>query len=211
MAVVMLGIPYDEHSSHMRGCALGPAAIRSALASGSANWCNESGEDLDPTNPDVGWQDLGDINGLEGPVEGVLDAIRSRVRTALGAGDRVLSVGGDHLITWPVIAAHREIHDQLTILHFDAHPDTYDELDGDRYSHACPFARIMENELADRLVQVGIRTMTPHQAEQTERFGAEVVPAAGWDGTLPELNGPVYISFDLDALDPAHAPGVSHH
>jgi len=101
---------------------------------------------------------------------------------------------------------------QPGILQLDAHPDLYDELDGNRYSHACPFARIMEDELATRLVQVGIRTMTPHQREQAKRFGVEVVEMRNWhSGMAFRFEDPVYISLDMDCLDPAFAPGVSHH
>ena len=86
-----------------------------------------------------------------------------------------------------------------------------DEFEGDRFSHACPFARVMENHLADRLVQVGIRTLTPHLRAQAERFGVEVIDMHAFaSGQRPEVDGPVYLSLDLDALDPAFAPGVSH-
>jgi arginase len=93
----------------------------------------------------------------------------------------------------------------------DAHPDLYDEFDGDRFSHACPFARIMEEGLADRLVQVGIRTATGHQRAQARRFGVEVIEMRQVrDDLRIALDTPVYISIDMDALDPAFAPGVSH-
>ena len=88
-------------------------------------------------------------------------------------------------------------------MHFDAHPDLYDHLDGDRFSHACPFARIMEEGRAARLLQFGIRTMNPHQRAQAERFGVEVHEFRDWDGVIPPLAGPVYVTVDLDALDPA--------
>jgi arginase family enzyme len=94
----------------------------------------------------------------------------------------------------------------------DAHPDLYDDFDGNRYSHASPFARIMEEGLAGRLVQVGIRTMSPHQQAQADRFGVEVIAMRDYRPDLAlQLRGPVYLSLDLDALDPAVAPGVSHH
>jgi arginase family enzyme len=99
----------------------------------------------------------------------------------------------------------------LSVLHIDAHPDLYDEFAGDRYSHACPFARVMEDGLADRLVQVGIRATTQHQREQADRFGVEVIDMQAWAaGTRPTVTGVVYVSLDLDGLDPGFAPGVSH-
>ena len=97
------------------------------------------------------------------------------------------------------------------MLDIDAHPDLYDEFEGDRYSHACPFARVMEEQLAGRLVQVGIRTMTGNQRAQADRFGVEVIDMRAWmHGTRPAVSGAVYMSIDLDGIDPAHAPGVSH-
>jgi arginase family enzyme len=103
------------------------------------------------------------------------------------------------------------VHPELTILHFDAHPDLYDEFEGDRFSHACPFARIMEEGLASRLVQVGIRTMNGHLQEQATKFGVEVIDMRAWGrGERPAVSGPVYLSLDLDVLDPAFAPGLSH-
>jgi arginase family enzyme len=100
----------------------------------------------------------------------------------------------------------------LTVLHIDAHPDLYDQLDGDRFSHACPFARALETGTIARLVQVGIRTLNPHQRAQAARFGVEIIEMRDWHSDLDlRLGGPLYLSVDLDALDPAFAPGVSHH
>jgi agmatinase len=215
MTVKLLGVPYDAHSSFLRGPALAPAAIRAALTCGSANWCTESGLDLDPaTNTD--WADIGDVDVPEdGP--GAVAAIRTAAIAAIADGSRLLSIGGDHMVTWPLVQAVTGSVgtatgvDGLTIVHFDAHPDLYDSLDGDRFSHACPFARIMEEGKVARLVQFGIRTMNPHQRAQCERFGVEVHEFRDWDGTVPALSGPVYVTVDIDALDPAFAPGVSHH
>jgi arginase len=96
-------------------------------------------------------------------------------------------------------------------VHFDAHPDLYDEFEGDRLSHASPFARIMEEKLAARLVQVGIRTLNAPQRAQIARFGVELVEMKDFrPDLLIRAAGPVYVSVDLDGLDPAYAPGVSH-
>jgi arginase family enzyme len=97
-------------------------------------------------------------------------------------------------------------------LHIDAHGDLYDDFEGNKLSHACPFARIMEEKLAKRLLQIGIRTYNAHQREQVKRFNVEAIEMKDWkDGTTLKFNGPVYISLDLDALDPAFVPGVSHY
>jgi len=137
--------------------------------------------------------------------------IEGTVGELMDHGLRPVLLGGDHSISLPVVRAVAERVPELTIVHFDAHPDLYDQLEGNRMSHACPFARIMEERRAKRLIQVGIRTLTGHQREQASKFGVEIVEMRH----LPALDriavaGPVYISFDIDVLDPAFAPGVSH-
>ncbi len=143
------------------------------------------------------------------------EAARGRIEAAVEliarSGRQPLLLGGDHSITYPALRGFRRQYPRLTVLHLDAHPDLYHEFEGDRYSHACPFARVMEERLADRLVQVGIRTMNGHQREQAQRFGVEVIEMKDWhEGRALGLDGPVYVSFDLDALEPGLVPGISH-
>lgn len=208
--VALLGIPLDFNSSHMRGTALGPQKIRDALNSGAMNWCAENGIDL---KKNFDWKDLGDIECDDEYM--AFQKIEAMVAHQIDNNYKVLTLGGDHSVTYPILSAYSRYFSELTVLHFDAHPDLYDELDGNPFSHACPFARIMEEKLASRLIQLGIRTINPHQREQIERFKVEVVEMKNWTGleNLLRLNiqGPVYLSFDLDALDPSVAPGVSHH
>jgi arginase len=140
-----------------------------------------------------------------------LELIEEGVAALLEKGQHPMCLGGDHSVTYPILRAFAQHFSNLTIVHFDAHPDLYNEFQGSRFSHACPFARIMEEKLAKKLIQIGIRTMVPHQREQAERFAVDVIEMR----QLPalerlELAGPVYISFDLDVLDPAFAPGISH-
>ncbi len=123
-----------------------------------------------------------------------------------------LSFGGDHMVAFPIVAALAEAHGSINILHFDAHPDLYDDFDGDPLSHASPFARIMEGGHARRLVPFGIRTLNRHCRDQARRFGVEIVEMRDFaPGRVPIPEGPLYISIDLDGFDPAFAPGVSHH
>lgn len=205
--VAVVGAPVDDSSSFMRGASLAPPRIREVLHSGAANLCAENGIDLAAESR---WKDLGDLV-LDDGVEG-LKQIEATVGNLLERGIRVLTLGGDHIITYPIINAYGSHYRSLNILHLDAHPDLYDELDGNRYSHACPFARIMEEDLVARLVQVGIRTMNPHQRAQAERFGVEVIEMREWQpGQGLAFDGPLYISLDMDVLDPAFAPGTSHH
>ena len=126
-------------------------------------------------------------------------------------GLRPLSLGGDHSITLPLVRAVSKRVPGLTILHFDAHPDLYDDFENNRHSHASPFARIMEEKVAKRLLQIGIRTLNRHQREQAERFGVEIIEMRNVPALEKmKVQGPVYISFDMDVLDPAFAPGISH-
>ena len=204
--VALLGLPTDVNSSHLRGAALGPGAIRAALWSGASNLTSEKGVDLGTPGA---LRDEGDLSLREDAAD--RGRIEKAVAGLLERGLKPLLLGGDHSVTYPVIRAFAARHSNLGILHFDAHPDLYDEYGGNRFSHACPFARIMEEGLARRLVQVGIRTANAHQAAQAERFGVEMVAMSAFDADAVRIpRGPVYITIDLDALDPAFAPGVAH-
>jgi arginase len=202
----LLGVPFDAASSFRRGAASAPAAIREALRSPAGNSWTEALVDVgrDGALADAGDLDLTDVGQARALIERGVDQL-------LGGGGLPLVLGGDHSITYPVLRAVRRRHDTLSVLHIDAHPDLYDEFEGDRYSHACPFARVLEEGLIDRLVQVGIRAMTRDQRAQASRFGVDVIDMRAWiDGRRPQITGPVYVSIDLDGLDPAYAPGVAH-
>jgi agmatinase len=214
--LALLGLPWDRSSSFERGAADGPPHIRRALWSPSTNSATEAGADIEPATLD----DHGDLALGENPAE-ARQAIERGVSAILAAGGVPLLLGGDHSVTYPVLCGFRHHGRPASVLHIDAHGDLYDEFplpghgeragQGDRYSHACPFARVMEEELTGRLVQVGIRTQTAHLRAQAARFGVEVFAMARWaDVPVESLPGPVYVSLDLDGLDPAFAPGVAH-
>ena len=204
----LVGLPTDSHSSFLRGPAQAPDAIRAALASDHANNASESGLEL---GTDILVEDVGDL--ALGENEQDIDLIVEAARNA--AADRgtvPIFLGGDHMVSHPIVAGIASVVGPVNILHFDAHPDLYDDFGGDPLSHASPFARIMERGLAKRLVQVGIRTMNSHCRDQVARFGVEVVEMREFaPERVPIPDAPLYISIDLDALDPAFAPGVSHH
>jgi agmatinase len=203
--IALIGFPVDEYSSFLRGAAEAPPLIRAALFSDASSLWSENGTDLGAASVIL---DAGDL--VFSPGKDVFEEIEDAVQALLKRGLRPISLGGDHSITYPVVRAVARRHAGLTVLDFDAHPDLYDEFGGSRRSHACPFARIMEEGLARRLVQVGVRTINAHQRQQAERFGVEFIEMKDWIDILPELESPVYVSFDLDALDPAFAPGVAH-
>lgn len=202
----LIGLPYDASSSYLRGAADAPQLIRAALGSPAGNSWAEAGVDIAGA---AGLEDAGDAVLSQGA--GARAQIRAAIHAVLASGRRPIALGGDHSVTYPVLQAIHQAFGAVTVLHVDAHPDLYDSFEGDRYSHACPFARILEERLAARLVQVGIRCMTGHQREQAVRFGVEVIDMHAWsDGVRPKVSGPVYLSLDLDGIDPAHAPGVAH-
>ena len=209
--VTLVGVPWDEQSSFMRGAAAAPDAIRAALQSPSSNLSSESGLEF---GADAVLADAGNLRVPAGGTAAAIDAIARATADLLGRGTAVIALGGDHAVTLPLVRAHAERFPGLQILHLDAHPDLYLDFEGNCYSHACSFARIMEAGLAARLVQVGIRTMNAAQRPQAARFAVEQIAAQEWDSSVAEsirFDGPVYLSLDLDVLDPAFAPGVSHH
>ena len=165
-------------------------------------------------------------------------AVAAAAAAVAAAGAAPLALGGDHSVTFPLLRGLRRGRETrapgtvaaegLTIVHFDAHPDTYEwrAFDGNPWSHAAPFARAAEEGLCTRLVQLGVRCMTPHLRAQADALGRRLGAPVEAHGMLAlsrgggleaaaralgeGVEGPVYVSFDLDVLDPAHAPGVSH-
>ena len=199
----LLGIPFDAHSSFARGPAQAPKKIREAFHSSASNAWTETGVDL---SSDGALLDDGDLKFSSD--EAAFQEIETAILRQLERRLCPISLGGDHSITFPIMRAIAHVYPKVTLVHFDAHPDLYDEFDGNRHSHACPFARILEEKLASRLIQIGLRTINGHQREQAQKFGVEqyemrALPPA----KVLNLSGPVYVSFDVDVLDPAFAPG----
>ncbi len=205
--VRLIGAPTDSHSSFLRGAAGAPALIRAALRSDHGNMSAENGLEL---GSDIPLEDAGDLP--LGESEGDFELIRGATASAARDGAVPILLGGDHMVSFPAVSGVADALGPVSILHFDAHPDIYDDFEGDPLSHASPFARILERGLATRLVQVGIRTLNRHCREQAERFGVEVVEMRHFaPERVPIPEGPLYVSIDMDGFDPAFAPGVSHH
>lgn len=205
-AVTVLGFPTDCNSSHLRGPAKAPAFIRRELANEGANPFSES--ELNLRDRGV-YDDLGDIPMAEDVTD--VNTIEDAVSTQLAEGKRVLSLGGDHFVTYPIVRAYAKRYPYLSIVHIDAHPDLYPIFGGNKLSHACPFARILEETCVKHLTQIGIRTMSSKQREVADRYNVRVFRPSELGQSYAALpSGPVYFSLDLDGLDPAFAPGVSH-
>ena len=203
--VALIGLPTDRNSSYLRGPARAPQAIRDAMASDMGHLTAEDGTDLGPVLDDRGDLALGED-------EGDHDLIGQAAGAAFAAGP-ALFLGGDHYVTWPILRGLKAAGRQPPhIVHFDAHSDTYPDYAGNRFSHASPFTRILEEGLCASLTQVGVRTVNAVQRAQIDRWGIRVFGPEALDAARAALpGGEVYVSFDLDGLDPAFAPGVSHH
>jgi agmatinase len=206
--IAILGVPFDEKSSYRRGAAAGPAAIR-AVSTGKC-YCGytELGVNLEE---DTILVDLGDVD-TSGDPDKTFALTEKAVAKILEKGAVPFVLGGDHSITYPVLKAFSRTHKPLDVLHFDAHPDLYDDLYGDRLSHACPMARVLEDGLAASIVQVGVRAVTAAHRSKALKHGVRMIEMKEiGDPLFLKFSNPLYISFDLDSLDPAFAPGVSHH
>lgn len=200
--IILQGLLFDDKSSFMRGTAAAPPAIRKILNNGAGNFFTENGINL----ADHPYEDKGDFTFTN-----YFD-IEEVTANNLEMGIPLLTLGGDHSITYPVVKAVTKSYPAIDILHFDAHADMYDEFEGDKYSHACPFARIMEERLTENLTQVGIRTLNTHQKEQAIKYNVDIREMRNLKtDDLRVFKNPLYISLDMDAFDPAFAPGVSHH
>jgi agmatinase len=204
--VALVGFPTDSNSSYKRGPSKAPPAIRTAMWSDAGNPYTENGVRLREGENVV---DAGDAPLRETGEDRA--AIEATILKQLELGRRVVSLGGDHSITYPIVRAFARRYPKLNIVHFDAHPDLYPSFGGNSFSHACPFARILEDVEIGSLVQIGIRTMTPPQRELADRHGVRVFGPDELDEARRALpGGDVYVTLDLDGMDPAFAPGVSH-
>ena len=204
--ISILGIPTDKHSSFLEGAAVAPPLIIKEFHSDAGNKFTENGLDLGKKGL---WEDIGLIKLMDSDNE--FDKIKDSIEDVLNNRNYPISIGGDHSITYPIIAGYHKFYPKVNILHFDAHPDLYENFENDPFSHASPFARIMENNLANELIQIGIRTMTDHQKGQVDKYNIRVITMNEFSSDLVlKFDDPVYISIDLDGLDPAYAPGVSH-
>ncbi|GMP42926.1 hypothetical protein CsSME_00012499 [Camellia sinensis var. sinensis] len=218
----LLGIPLGHNSSFLQGPAFAPPHIREAIWCGSTNTSTEEGKEIDDPRvlTDVGDVPVQEIRDTGVDDDRLMNTISESVKLVMEQNPlRPLVLGGDHSISYPVVRAVSEkLGGPVDILHLDAHPDIYEAFEGNKYSHASSFARIMEGGYARRLLQVGIRSINWEGREQGKRFGVEQFEMRTFSKDRPFLENlklgegvkGVYISVDVDCLDPAFAPGVSH-
>ncbi|KAK8963183.1 Arginase [Platanthera guangdongensis] len=221
-SATLLGIPLGHNSSFLQGPAFAPPRIREAIWCGSTNSSTEEGKELNDPRvlTDVGDVPVQEIRDCGINDDKLMNIISESVKIVMEEETlHPLILGGDHSISYPVVRAISEkLGGPVDILHLDAHPDIYDAFEGNKYSHASPFARIMEGGHARRLLQVGLRSINKEGREQGKRFGVEQYEMRTFSRDRQMLENlrlgqgvkGVYISVDVDCLDPAFAPGVSH-
>ena len=209
--VAVTGIPLDTATTNRPGARFGPRAIRAA--SSIMAWEKPYGMEFDPFDK-LAVVDAGDCFFDHGRPENTPDEIEAHAFGIIDQGPALLSLGGDHFVSYPLLRAHQRKHGgALSLLHFDAHSDTWAD-DNDRIDHGTMFWWAAKNGLVDpaKSVQIGIRTTNPDtlgfniiDAPDVHASGVEAVVAR-----TREILGdrPVYLTFDIDCLDPSHAPGT---
>jgi len=215
--VAIVGVPYDGGTSYRPGARLGPREIRSQSSLIRSYSYFQRVAPFDVLNV----ADVGDVDPPPVSIEQAYAAIESRIGAIADAGARPLVVGGDHSITLPVLRALAKRHGPLALVQFDAHIDTWDEYFGGKYFHGTPFRRAIEEGVIDgsRFIQVGIRgpmygeeDFEFHRAHRITMIDIDQVKARGVAWTVGEvrrvLTGPSYMTFDIDGVDPAFAPGT---
>lgn len=207
--IQLLGIPYDANSSFLRGPSFAPDRIRLMEKEGSANCFAENGMEILEGKT---YRDAGNVQFPQNDSATAFGCIQDAVKSITKEGQKVLCLGGDHSVSWPIIDVLSDQYKGLNVLHLDAHADLYENFDENPFSHASPFARVMESGKVASLTQVGIRTLNTHQRNQAMRYQVKIIEMKHFNLCfLSLLKGPLYLSLDLDVLDPAFAPGVSHH
>lgn len=208
--VAVVGVPFDLATTNRPGTRLGPRAIRAASA--SLAWCAPYAWDFDPCER-LNVIDWGDTHFDHGRPERVPDALRETFRTFASAGVAALALGGDHFISYPILQALHEAHGPLALIHFDAHSDTWEDHD-ERVDHGTMFWHAARTGIVDvaHSIQIGMRTLNPED-HGYRVLDARWLHAHGADACTAAIHERVgerkcYVSFDIDFLDPAFAPGT---
>jgi agmatinase len=215
--VAIVGVPYDGGTSYRPGARMGPREIR---AQSSLIRSYSSFQKVAPFDR-LNVADVGDVDAPPVSIEKAYDAIEARISAIVGAGARPIVVGGDHSITLPVLRALAKRHGPLGLVQIDAHIDTWDEYFGGKYFHGTPFRRAIEEGIIDgsRFIQIGIRgpmygedDFDFPRAHGVTTIDIDQVKARGIPWVVDEmrrvLTGAVYMTFDIDGVDPAFAPGT---
>ncbi len=209
--LVVSGVPFDTATSNRPGSRFGPRAIRAASIQSA--WARHFPWEFDPFEV-LACIDYGDCYFDHGMPQDTPAAIEAHADRILAAGCAMLTLGGDHFISYPLLKAHAKKHGALALIHFDAHSDTWPDEEGQRIDHGTMFYHAARDGLVDpaRSVQIGLRTTND------DHMGFQVLDAREVHRSSPEQiaerirarvgDRPVYLTFDIDCLDPAFAPGT---
>ena len=205
--VVLYGMPMDWTVSYRPGSRFGPARIREVSVG-----LEEYSAYLDRELEDIKYYDAGDIPLPFGNPQKSIDIIEEFVDQVLAAGKFPLGMGGEHLVSWPVMKAVFKKYPDLAIIHFDAHTDLREEYEGEPLSHSTPIRKIAEHIGPNNVYSFGIRSGMKEEFEWAKQNGMHISKFEVLEPLkeiLPSLAGrPVYVTIDIDVLDPAHAPGT---
>jgi len=204
---VIYGMPMDWTVSYRPGSRFGPQRIREASIG-----LEEYSPYLDRELDDVNYFDAGDIPLPFGNAEKSLDLIAGFIRQLLINGKIPVGMGGEHLVSWPVMKTVADNYDNLAIIHMDAHTDLREEYEGEPLSHSTPIRKIAEYIGPKNVYSFGIRSGMKEEFDWAKENGMEIHKFEVLEPlkkVLPTLEGrPVYVTIDIDVLDPAHAPGT---
>ncbi|WP_413305156.1 agmatinase [Bacillus sp. 1P10SD] len=205
--VVLYGMPMDWTVSYRPGSRFGPARIREVSIG-----LEEYSAYLDRELEEVKYFDAGDIPLPFGNPQRSIDMIEEYVDSILASGKFPLGMGGEHLVSWPVMKAMYKKYPDLAIIHFDAHTDLREEYEGEPLSHSTPIRKIAEHIGPKNVYSFGIRSGMKEEFEWAKQNGMHISKFEVLEPLkeiLPTLAGrPVYVTIDIDVLDPAHAPGT---
>lgn len=216
---VIVGVPFDASVSYRSGTRFGPRAIREQSL---LLWGYNNAQQVHPFKK-LRVIDFGDVDVVPVDIQRTHAVIQSTVTPIIQAGKKIVALGGEHSISLPLLRAHASVYGPLACVHFDAHPDTWnEEYAGYPFSHGTPFRRAIEEGLIDTSAyfQIGIRgpTAGPEDYQEARALGAKLITideamSRGVPDLLAEIHRtvgakPLYVTLDIDAVDPAFAPGT---
>ncbi|MFS0783899.1 agmatinase [Bacillus sp. 1P06AnD] len=205
--VVLYGMPMDWTVSYRPGSRFGPGRIREASIG-----LEEYSPYCDRQLEEVRYHDIGDLPLPFGNASKSLDQIREFVSRLLKDGKKPFGMGGEHLVSWPVMEVLADTYADLAIIHFDAHTDLREHYEGEPLSHSTPIRKIAEKMGPHHVYSFGIRSGMKEEFQWAEKHGMHISKFDVLEPLrrmLPSLDGrPVYVTIDIDVLDPAHAPGT---